>query len=295
MTLDATVRHSRRTLLTGAIGAVAGAAAATLAGAQAAFAAGDDGKVLRVGDTYTHAHTKTTLGTSTNGGVLELQSNSNSPVLTVLDMKHGSNVYVGSGPGVFAQSGATIAVLATSGSNHAIQGASGTRAGVYGASDSGNGVYGKASGSNAAVAAYNGASGPGVHGHGASGPGVRADSNSGIGVEGLSSSGSQPAIQGWSQASNTGLQGYSGAAPVPASPAHAGVFGSAAGAASSVGVEGSSPSGRGGRFKGKLAQVQLQASAATSHPTTGQAGDLFVDQGHRLWFCKGGTSWKQLA
>ena len=28
---------------------------------------------------------------------------------------------------------------------------------------------------------------------------------------------------------------------------------------------------------------------------SGAIGDLFVDRGGRLWFCKGGTTWKQLA
>ena len=30
-------------------------------------------------------------------------------------------------------------------------------------------------------------------------------------------------------------------------------------------------------------------------PSSGLIGDLFVDSDNRLWFCKGGTSWKQLA
>jgi hypothetical protein len=34
---------------------------------------------------------------------------------------------------------------------------------------------------------------------------------------------------------------------------------------------------------------------ATSHPGSGAKGDLFVDTSGRLWFCKGGMSWKQLA
>ena len=61
------------------------------------------------------------------------------------------------------------------------------------------------------------------------------------------------------------------------------------------GVFGVSTNGRGGAFSGKKAQVQLQASAATTHPGTGARGDLFVDNSGRLWFCKGSTTWKQLA
>lgn len=61
------------------------------------------------------------------------------------------------------------------------------------------------------------------------------------------------------------------------------------------GVVGTSAHGRGGRFSGSAAQIQLMPSTAGGHPTTGQSGDLFVDSHHRLWFCKGGTSWVQVA
>ena len=57
-----------------------------------------------------------------------------------------------------------------------------------------------------------------------------------------------------------------------------------------------STQGRGGVFKGGKAAVQLTPSTtASSHPSKGQAGDLFVDKTNRLWFCKGGKSWHQLA
>ena len=65
--------------------------------------------------------------------------------------------------------------------------------------------------------------------------------------------------------------------------------------ASSRGVLGVSTDGRGGAFGGKAAQVQLLPSSATTHPTSGQRGDLFVDKSGRLWFCKGASTWKQLA
>jgi hypothetical protein len=53
--------------------------------------------------------------------------------------------------------------------------------------------------------------------------------------------------------------------------------------------------GRGGIFTGGKAQLKLHPSSASTHPTKGQRGDLFVDKSGRLWFCKGGTNWKQLA
>jgi hypothetical protein len=62
-----------------------------------------------------------------------------------------------------------------------------------------------------------------------------------------------------------------------------------------VGVFGESQAGRGASFGGKLAQLRLRPSTATTHPTGGSPGDFFVDSTARLWFCKGGGVWKQLA
>lgn len=61
------------------------------------------------------------------------------------------------------------------------------------------------------------------------------------------------------------------------------------------GVEGVSAAGVGGSFSGKTAQVRLVPSSAPSHPSSGSAGQLFVDSAERLWFCRGGTNWKRLA
>lgn len=52
---------------------------------------------------------------------------------------------------------------------------------------------------------------------------------------------------------------------------------------------------RGGTFAGNVAQLQLQPSDRATHPVHGEPGDLFVDASHRLWFCKGGTRWNQVA
>ena len=65
--------------------------------------------------------------------------------------------------------------------------------------------------------------------------------------------------------------------------------------ASSVGVRGTSIDGRGGVFKGAVAQLRLVPSGASIHPSFGVRGDQFADKAGRLWFCNGGTSWKQLA
>lgn len=98
--------------------------------------------------------------------------------------------------------------------------------------------------------------------------------SSGKGVYGFSSGG--PGIYGFSQDGN-GVHGYGGTG------------------ANYAGVRGESDSGRGGVFRGKKAQLRLLASTATTHPSSGARGDLFADKGGRLWFCKGGTNWRQLA
>jgi hypothetical protein len=64
---------------------------------------------------------------------------------------------------------------------------------------------------------------------------------------------------------------------------------------SGAGLEALSAKGVGGRFEGKTAQVQLVPSSDSSHPSSGAPGQLFVDSGNRLWFCRGGSSWQQLA
>jgi hypothetical protein len=66
-------------------------------------------------------------------------------------------------------------------------------------------------------------------------------------------------------------------------------------AGSGTGIYASSVNGAGGKFQGKTAQVVLVPSTAGSHPTSGTAGALFVDSTKRLWFCKGGTNWHQIA
>jgi len=86
------------------------------------------------------------------------------------------------------------------------------------------------------------------------------------------------------------------------STSSAGIFGTSATGAgvrahggSGPGVLAQSDSGRGGVFAGAKAQLLLLPSGAASHPAKGDRGDLFVDKTGRLWFCKGGTHWKQLA
>jgi hypothetical protein len=60
------------------------------------------------------------------------------------------------------------------------------------------------------------------------------------------------------------------------------------------GVHATSTSGRGGIFGGAAAQIQLTPAGAT-HPKSGQRGDLYADTTGRLWYCKGSTTWHQIA
>ncbi|HTK16337.1 MAG TPA: hypothetical protein VL769_08100 [Acidimicrobiia bacterium] len=64
---------------------------------------------------------------------------------------------------------------------------------------------------------------------------------------------------------------------------------------SGPGLAASSAKGVGGSFAGKAAQVQLVPSAEWSHPASGAPGQLFVDRAKRLWFCRGGRDWHQIA
>jgi hypothetical protein len=111
-------------------------------------------------------------------------------------------------------------------------------------------------------------------------------SQTGSGLVASNRSSDHPAMAGlsWviSSPGQTGVLGYSGPQPAPSTPTRTGVYGVA-------------PAGRGGQFSGGVAQLRLVPSSATSHPVKGQLGDLFLDKTGRLWFCKGGASWKQIA
>jgi hypothetical protein len=54
---------------------------------------------------------------------------------------------------------------------------------------------------------------------------------------------------------------------------------------------------RGGVFGGVAAQVKLSPGAGSTHPTSGQTGDLYLDSTARLWLCTVGATtatWRQL-
>jgi hypothetical protein len=156
--------------------------------------------------------------------------------------------------------------------------------------------------------------GLGVYGVSAQASGVIGESTSWVGLEGINHAPDQAGLMGWAKGNNTGVMGYSGSANPPAtSPVKTGVYGYAVQAAASVGVLGESSlgtgvvgktssgvgvrgratAGRGGQFSGGAAQLRL-VPATGAHPTSGQAGDLFLDKGKSLWLCKGGSTWVKL-
>lgn len=130
---------------------------------------------------------------------------------------------------------------------------------------------------------------PGVFGLSTNSAGVAGQSLNGTAVQGLSSF---TAVYGVSVASSGG-GAYAGV--VGDSDTNAGVVGLSSATSSAAGEFTHIGNGRGGLFSGNQAQIRLQPGTRGSHPHTGEAGDLYVDSGHRLWFCKGGTTWKQLA
>ena len=153
---------------------------------------------------------------------------------------------------------------------------------VYGKSDHGTGVQG-VSGDGQRSSGYPAA----VLGEATLPAGVSilgnnyATSGTAQGVQGTSDSPAGFATTGWARHGGTGIIGVVGAT-FPPVPARTGVYGFA-------------PGGRGVVAGGGAAQVRLLPSAAVTHPTNGQLGDLFLDKAGRLWFCKGATTWKQLA
>jgi hypothetical protein len=48
-------------------------------------------------------------------------------------------------------------------------------------------------------------------------------------------------------------------------------------------------------LSGGAAAINLVPTTAKTHPVSGHLGDFVVDVSGRLWFCKGGTLWHQLA
>jgi hypothetical protein len=380
MAIDSTMVRSRRSLLTATLAGLAGAVAATAASAQGVLAAGDDGKIIHVGDSWTEVHTDTLLQSTDAASVLTVWNSKTNGIGLhgIAPWGRGVHGNTNSGTAIYADSNSGTGVYAEATSGTAVNGTSSSGVGVYGQSDKDDAVYGYSSVSGCAVHGYAAgapamrgesadSSSPAIIGHslngstgvlgvsgGANEPappnktgvygqanqggsvGVFGKSGPGIGVQGISSSSygvygqsdtsyavygyndssgtailgygqngegvrghttssATPAVIGHSFTDTTGVVGFSGGATEPSIPKKTGVLGVANQDAVSVGVRGGSPTGRGGVFSGKLAQLRLAPSTDAAHPASGQRGDLFVDKDGRLWFCKGTTHWKQIA
>jgi hypothetical protein len=285
--------RSRRELLTGVAGGVAAVVVGNLGRAQPAAASDDTG----------HVHLGTGNSTTTFTGISNTSTDGDALIGFAYGDGDGIHGISGTGRAVYGESGTGTGVVGSCPSGYGVRGESTSLAGVTGTSESGTGVravsgsgYGAYASSTSAAAVYaSSGSNIGVYGTSASGYGVWGTSGSSYGVYGSSASATLPAVLGRSVGGNTGLQGYSGTNATPAGPARTGVFGSADGGSTAVGLRGASSTGRGAVLGGKLGQLKLKPSTTVSHPSSGQRGDFFVDKSGRLWFCKGGTSWKQLA
>ena len=302
---------SRRGLLRRAGAAVAaagvGALGATIATLSHAEPVRADGEAITVGGTFTDATVLTTLENRTNDKSLLVGRSRAGGTGIVGDSATGFGGYFVSGAanGVYGQSGGVdhraigahgvglgpaTGDSGESGSGFGVDGVSVSGTGIRGRSTSGVGVTGQSE-SHSGIIGFS-QDGTGVEGESVASDGVRAVSHAvgGAGVRGQVDTANGVGVRGyaWDGSSGsgrfgTGVVGSSGSHASPP-PAHA-----------NTGVLGVGARGRGGVFIGDLAQVQMVASTASTHPATGLRGDLFVDKSGRLWYCKGGTSWRQLA
>jgi hypothetical protein len=142
--------------------------------------------------------------------------------------------------------------------------------------------------------------GYGIYGtHIGTGWGGYFTSNGGIGVYG--SGGSGTGVVGSGTATGVKGSSTSGYGGQFTSSTNYGVRGSSIksiGIRASGGTDGiyaTGTNGRGAQLGGGAAQLKLRPSSAATHPASGQAGDFFVDSSKRLWFCKGGSTWRQVA
>ena len=311
MAIDTTSPKTRRAILFGALGAVTASVAAAVGRVNPVVAA--DGDPILVG--HTDSATSTTELDATGLGVTSFYASSDSGT----GVYGFGNSYAGvegrsnSGYGVYATTSATDtpAVLGqTLGKCTGVLGIGGDYSprllpkvtGVYGFTSMphGTGVYGQTTDTTAETYGVHGrvaaAAGRGVFGWASN------TSSGGTGVWGQSNSGSGVGVRGYawdgdgaSGKFGTGVLGSSGSNdyPPPTARVYIGVMG-VADSSGSVGVYGTSPDGRGVVAAGSIAQLRLVPSTA-NHPSSGLKGDLFVDKSGRLWFCKGGATWKQVS
>jgi hypothetical protein len=258
MAIDTSAPRSRRALLLGIGGALA-ALGARVFEPRAVLA---EGESIRVGDTIDTARTVTWLTNRQNDNdVIKAESK-------------------GRGRGVYGVSAAGPGVDGRSYSHYGVRGQSTRYVGVEGRSDRSVGVF-----------AFS-RTDLGVHGVSSQDVGVKGTSFGSHGVQGVSE-GSGSSVYALKRASRYGPDGNAmlGEIRINDSPRTA-IVGTTTG--TGAGVRGSSEQGRGGLFSGPIAQLRLMPSVAT-HPANGAMGDVVADTNGRLWFCKGGANWAQLA
>jgi len=160
----------------------------------------------------------------------------------------------------------------------------------------GCGVYGTGSGESNAIGVY-GNTGQTAGGAGVVGYGEYGMIATGTDV-GLEADGANYAVRatcsgiGATAVSATLSDSRNKSAAVSATTSGAGAAVSAA-STSGVGVSGIGV--RGASFAGTAAQWHARPGSRSTHPSSGEAGDFYVDSAHRLWFCRGRTEWVRLA
>ena len=274
MALDTVTPRTRRALLAGTIGGAMALAASALGRPLTGQAA--DGDVIHVGDQSTGSRTTQISGTGDNTFAAQTDKGDGTAIWGLATSPTGRSA------GLVGNSLSTegVGVHGFAGEND------GASYGVRGdnVSIQGVGVGGFASTMDDHPSGHS----VGVHGE--------SDSPDGTGVSGrvTATSGENVGVQGESQSvEGIGVRGRA--------VSHTGeTFGLVGGSFSSegVGVYGvtlnEAGTGRGGLFSGGSAQIRLEPNN-TPHPGSGLTGDLFADHEGALWFCKGGTDWKQIA
>lgn len=298
---------SRRRLLRSAGVAAVGAVAVTALERPDQAAASNGSNV--VAGSVTKAESRTSVeydGSSGYSGVVLLGNDST---------YDGGSASYPAGLGGWAGAGATA-------------GSGGVANGVYGYTDNGagNGVVGI--NSNAVSGGGNGVLGAAA---GANQVGVKGTNSAGTAVEGSSGSTANSATAVYGVITNTSPGSFSSAVRAENKGTGSlglGVWGSHAGsgwggyftsdsgigvnaaggtgigvnATGSTGVQAqgdtlavfASSFGRGVVASGSVAPLQLTPGGASTHPDSGEPGDIYVDSAARAWFCRGGDTWVEL-
>jgi hypothetical protein len=211
---------SRRAVLTAAAGAVAATTVGAVARPIPALAAGDDFKIVHVGDLYQDVRSTTFLENGTNESQLLSLRSVVSPNHPNSGKGQALYAYSDLGIGIVCNSQDNIGLSVTSAASDAVSAssisgrgihASGQTYGVYAEANDLNasGVLGKAinnGGIGVNGVANNDSSSTGVYGHSNPGIGVKGVSQSSFGVYGQSDT--SYAVYGFNDSSGTAILGY---------------------------------------------------------------------------------------